>query len=223
MSPKKFGVAAGMLINNFAFGTRDFSMKLLPVLMTVRSRQFMKRQLRVDKARLSAPIDVMRSEMGSVRAKRFSGWREQELGDKADRKRVFTTLGRVGGKKRGVARRMARLRNLANFEQPDGYPGKSSEHRVIVMLRVLQRRKHKKPFIIHGHRKIHPGVYQFKGSAKGNKPRPIKILQAFKPDRLQPRKIPWLRMSRDKYLSSISLHREWERVLNRAWKPRKLR
>lgn len=219
-SPKKFSRAAGMLINNFAFGTRDMTFDVLPTVMTIRSAQFVRRQIRVSKANLAMPLDAMRSEVGSVRAPRFTGWQEQETGKATERKRVFTLLGRKGGAKRGLARPAARLRNIAKFESPDDYPGKSSEHRVIVMLRTLQRNKHRRPFIIHGHRKIHPGVYQFSGRATKGKPRPIRIMHVFKPDRVQPRRIPWMRMSRNRYLSSIVLIDEWRRVLNRVWTPR---
>jgi hypothetical protein len=220
-APKQFTAATGMLLNQFAFGTRDEALRLMPQIITIRDPRFLKRQLRVQKSKFKGSLGALESVFGSVHAPRFTGWKEQQLGKKTPRHRVFTTLGRVGGTTKGKASRGARLRDLAKFPRPEDYIGQSDEHRAIVMLRVLQRQKFNRPFIIHGHRKISPGVYKFKGRGSKKKPRPIKMLQSFKPRKVQPRRIDWLLKSRNKYFARVNTFRLWEQVLTRAWKPKK--
>jgi hypothetical protein len=220
-APKKFTVATGMLLNKFAFGTRDEALRLMPQIMTIRDIKFLNRQLQVQKSKFRGALGDLVSIFGSVHAPRFTGWKEQQLGKKTPRHRVFTTLGRVGGTTKGKASRGVRLRDLAKFPRPEDYSGQSDEHRVIVMLRSLQRQKFGRPFIVHGHRKISPGVYKFKGRGSKKKPRPIKILQSFKPRKAQPRRIDWLLKSRHKYFAGVNTFRIWEQVLKRAWKPKK--
>jgi hypothetical protein len=218
-APRDLRRATGMFVNNLAFGTKKQIPNTMSSLMTVRDKRFVNSRIRVEKARFSTPIDAQMSVVGSIYGPRFSGWEEQELGKKTDRHRVFTLLARLGSKQR-KAKRSARMRNLSGFVKPDEFSGVSAEHRVIVMLRVLQRKNYPRPFIIHGHSKIHSGVYQFRGRGTKRKPKPIKILQSFDPRRVQPRRVPWLRQSRDKYLRSVNVTRLWENVISRAWRPR---
>jgi hypothetical protein len=218
-APRDLRRATGMFVNNLAFGTKDEIPSTMARLMTVRDKRFVKSRIRVQKSRFAAPIDAQMSVVGSIFGQRFSGWEEQELGKRTARHRVFTLLGRGGSASRKTTQR-ARLKTLANFPKPEDYPGVSAEHRVIVMLNVLARKGFKRPFIIHGHSKIHSGVYQFRGRGSKRKPKPIKIVQSFKPRKVQPRRIPWLRTSRDTYLRRVNVSSLWAQVIRRAWRPK---
>jgi hypothetical protein len=220
----------GTMLNNFAFGTKDAASVVLNGLMTVRNPRFVNSRLRVNKARISAPIESQRSEMGSITSPRFTGWREQQTGAATPRHRVFTLLARAGQKTK-QAKPSARLKNLARFPQPDEFPGASLEAKNIRMLRHLQSGGFTKPFIIHGHPKISAGVYKFLGRAKKRrvksggrsrviKAKEIRIMQAFHPRVVQPRRIDWLGLSRRTYFQHTSVSREWRRAVKRFWKPR---
>lgn len=215
-SPRSFAAAVGMLLNNFAFGTRAEVFRVMPTLMTIRNKRFLETRIRAKKTHLRLPISSQQSETGSIGAKRFTAWEEQELGKRTKRTRVASILAR--GAKQKQIKRPFRLRPGMNFPTPDDFPGRSGHHRAIVMLQKLGREGYKKPFIVLKHKRITPGLYKFKGG-RGAK-RKLRMLQSFKPARLQPRRIRWLTISRRKYLSGMNLRREWAIVIERTLKKR---
>ena len=88
-SPRKMAQVASGVLNSEAFGLRTSILKTLDKEMTIRSAGFVKRNVRVVKAR-TGPINSIEAEAGSVFADRFTGWKEQQFGTKPDRERVAT-------------------------------------------------------------------------------------------------------------------------------------
>ena len=211
-APRKFGVASGMLLNNLAFGTRKEAIETIHRHMTVRSKAFVARSIVVNKAVFAASLMQQKSEVGSIRRPRFSGWIEQETGKATNSTRAFLLAGRGGQKKRKAAP-SARLRPAFKPLKPESMGGASANivgfhHRAQVLLMWTYRNKWRKPFIIRGHKKIKPGLYRWKGSK-------LKKLQTFTPKNKQPKKFQWMKLSRGRYLFKTDMNRQWDIVLTR--------
>lgn len=209
-APKKFLRITANMLTSFAFGNRKESLDIIHSKMTIRNPKFISRMIRVIKARGNEPISRQESIVGSLTTDRFSGLKEQELGTKTKRTRVFSLLARFGDIKR-QAKPSARLKPGNQFLTPDDFPGKSSQHRVISMLQILGREKHKKPFIIKGHRKFKSGLYQFYR-------RKLRQLQSFEPDSPQPKRVRWLSGGRKKFFATANIRKMWANSLRRVLK-----
>jgi hypothetical protein len=84
------------------------------------------------------------------------------------------------------------------------------------MLGVLKSMRYRQPFIITGHQKIPPGLYQLKGDK-------LQALQFFDPKREQPRRIPWLKKSVRRYMKSFRGRTAWIAAARRAMLPRRFK
>jgi hypothetical protein len=211
--PRKVAVATGTMLNEFAFGTRDEIISNLPHMMIVRNEKFVARQIRVKKSHRRLPISTQRSETGSIFGKRFTGWTEQQLGKKSRRKKTIHITARMGNKA-SIAKPRFRLKPSAGFITPDDYSGGTSNDRAFRMIRSLDRKGHRKPFIITGYRKAKSGVYRFKGGRKGK--RRLVMLQNFEDSPKQARRLRWLEISRDEYLRSVPMQTLWAKAFGQA-------
>lgn len=199
--PKEFKQATAGMLNSFAFGTQKKAVQVINRRMTVRSPKFVKSSVRVNKARGNKSIDSQRSETGSIARARFSGWVEQEKGKASRRRRIPETFARGGDPGRKV-RPSLRMRSSNQFRSPDDFPGKNSEHRVIVMLQMLKRERHRKPFIIKHHRRFKPGLYKFHR-------RKLRRVQLFNVRERPPRRIRWLTTARHWFFAKADIRGLW--------------
>jgi hypothetical protein len=204
-APKQFGRAAADVLNDFAFGVRSKSNRVINKKMVVRNSKFVSSSLRVTKAR-GADINSMKSETGSVRRKRFTGWAEQELGKRSTRTKTATTIGR-GGNIKGILKPRFRMKPAARFPRPTDFPGKDSNRRVNTMLRVMKR-KSSRPFVIVGSKRFHSGLYKFHN-------RKVMALQLFK-NRKQPKRVRWHTIAKSEYFRSISIRAVWAKNIRRT-------
>lgn len=205
-APKKFAKATGSMLTDFAFGTRTAAIEVIREKMVVRSGAFVERQLRVEKSHRRLPIQSQESEAGSVATKRFTGWKEQQTGQKTARERVINLLARRGSPKRKAAPK-ARLKPGRQFESYRDYPGRTPETRSTVMLQILGRKRWKEPFLVTKKRGILPGLYRFKN-------RKLRALQLFG-RKIQPKRVAWLTIARDRYFQREDIGRLWARTLGR--------
>jgi len=224
-APEKFAVANGMLLNNMAFGSRETILHTLIQGFTIRNSGFLSSRVRVNKNREWRDINRQMSEVGSVKGPpgasketQFWGWREQQTGKKAVRKRVATLKGRGGSKGKQI-KRGARMRRP--FIGPDRFPrrrgfvGKNMDHRIQVMLRQLDRLKYSAPFIITGHSTIPPGLY-IRGSGKNKYGQsPIQMLQSFDPKHKQPRRFLWMTKGVARWFQLKDVNREFIKISRR--------
>ena len=203
-SPKQFRRSIVNLINTYAFETRKEALKVIHSDMKVRNQSFVVSRMRVQTARLN----TMESKTGSIYSPRFSGWEEQETGKKTKRTRVATTLGR-GGSDEGQIRPMNRLKPGKDFITPDDFNADSSDHRVVAMLRALEKQKYTKPFIIKGHRKFKSGLYK-------RHRKKIRRVQEFKSKNAQPKRIKWMTKARNNFFARANTREMWANSIKRT-------
>ncbi len=212
-APKKAAKASASVMNRMSFVTRQTILQQLPKLMKIRNTRFMTRQIKFTKAKVG-PISTQFSEVGSVFATNFSGWREQELGTPTDRTRTQTVLARGGsfGGKVKNANRMKPSNQFDNARDIYGTKPKTDSHRLFVLFTILIRKKLKTSFIIPTKLKgFTPGLYKKKGKK-------IIKLQNLKPDQVQPKRIRWMTSSLNILKRSINLKQEWGKALERSMK-----
>ena len=174
--------------------------------MTVRSANFVNSAIRVQKARGGNTMSSQIAITGSIERQRFSGWEEQELGTKTNRTRLIQLAAR-GGNFTSTAAAKSRFKPGREFTKPEQFSGKDKHQRGVAMLQVMGRKKTEKPFLIHGHKRIKPGLYRFIG-------RKLKMLQATNPGNVQPKKKPWLRPGRDRFMSKANLRLIWAKAID---------
>ena len=203
-APKQFARGAAGVLNDFAFGVREKSIKTINKKMTVRNSKFVSSSLRVQKAR-GSNVSSLNSETGSVKRPRFSGWAEQELGTRSSRTKVATPIGR-GGDKKGILKPRFRMKPGARYPKPSDFEGNSPNRKVNTMLRAMKR-KSSKPFIIKGSKKFRSGLYKFHN-------RKIMALQLFK-NRKQPKRIKWHTLAKQKYFRSVKVRDVWAKNIRR--------
>lgn len=219
-APRQFAAATGMILNDAAFGSRDESIDAIESTMLVRKKSLPRVFIRAKKSHFRLPITSQESEVGSLETDRFSGWVEQQRGDKADRSRVFTLVARAGSAAR-QAKPSARLDPKTDFLEASDFNiqgAKNEDHRQEIFIRMLARRKHRKPFLLRKHSKFAPGLYRMTGTVKRTR---IKMLQSFDPKKPQPRRIPWLTIGVENYLRSNRSRMAVKKALKRtfrAWK-----
>jgi hypothetical protein len=204
-APRQFAIAARGVQNDFVFGVKESSNKVLNRKMVVRNSKFVSSSLRVVKARGSS-INSMKAETGSINRKRFTGWSEQELGTRSTRKKSVTPFGR-GGRKEGILKPRFRMKPSARFPRPSDFPGKNSNAKVNSMLRAM-RRKTSKPFVIVKSKRFKSGLYKFHN-------RKILALQLFK-NRKQPKRIKWHTIGKQEYFRSINIRSVWAKNIKRS-------
>ena len=204
-APKQFKRAVLNMVNGFAFGTRKESISIIKKRLTVRNERFVSSRVRVKKAFGARP----HSEVGSIKSPRFTGWAEQELGEKTKRTRVFSLMARKGNYK-SQAMPSARLKPGANHINPEDYPGKTNRFRTMAMLSDIRRRRLRRPFVIKRHRKFKPGLYKMVG-------RKIEQLQQFK-TRVQPKRVRWLSGGARAYFKTHNLREEWAKSIRHILK-----
>lgn len=214
-APLLFAEATAGMLNNFAFGTRLTSIGVIHQKMTVRSTPFIRHIVRVNKANKNQPMNQQFSATGAIALPRFSGLVEQEVGTKTDRTRTATVLARSGSQKKKIkpAFRMKKSNKLLSWHD---YPGKSAEHRTIVMLQTLFRKKYRKPFLITRKPGLPKGMYIIRK-------RKLHLLQSFEPRNLQPKRVRWLSTGTFRYFKGLDLRNLWRTQIEHVMKKRKKR
>jgi hypothetical protein len=166
-------------LNKLAFRTRGAIIDELGRNMTIRFPGFVKGSVKFEKASLKRPM----SEVGSVKRERFSGWIEQETGQKTQRKRVQTLAARNRNWKRRVAPRF-RLKPSAKFIRPVDV--KLNRTQIVPFLQILDARRYKQPFYIPiRYKRMQRGIYVFIR-------RKIRRVQTFDPKNVQPKRDEWM-------------------------------
>jgi hypothetical protein len=209
-SPKQFARASSNVLNSFAFGTKKENIRIIEKEMTVRNTKFVNGAIMVQKVKSGAG-STQRSEVGSIKRDRFTGWEEQELGTKTKKNRVASTLARGGSDSKQV-RPMYRMKSSNSFRTSKGFSGNSRLQRDGVMVRSLRRQKSKKPFMIKKHRKLTPGIYVFRGKK-------IQSLQTFvNPSKIQPKRVRWMSGGAAAYFKKNQPRDVWRESIKRVMK-----
>jgi hypothetical protein len=207
-APKQFIRAANSTLNSFAFGTRRKSIEIIEKELTIRNQKFTRGSLRVQKSTASN-LSSARAEVGSIRRPRFTGWKEQELGSRPERTRSITRFAR--GTKNRRLRPSFRMRPGSNFLDEDDFQlsekGVKERNRSIVMLQILRRRKHRKPFVLRSGR-FKPGLYVFRRKK-------VKRIQTFK-DKRRIKRVAWMSGGRREFFRDADIDQIWAESLRRV-------
>lgn len=211
-APSRFAKATGSTINDFAFGTMNTSSEVIREKMNVRAPGFLTSHLRVAKSNRRLPMSGQKSEAGSLSGPRFTGWREQQTGEKTARQRVINLNARIGQSMRRRVRGKNRIRAGSDFQRFRNFQGGSPNQRSTKMLQALDRKRWKEPFYLTRKRGVQPGVWIFRR-------RKLTPLHLFKVS--QPRRIRWLSIAVERYFQRQPIERTWASNAKFALKIRK--
>ena len=226
-APRMFARAAAGTLNAFAFGNRKESIPIIDTKMTVRNPKFIHGSLKVDKARANVPIHKMKSMFGAVRRPRYTGLREQEMGEAGPRSRLFTSAAREGNFS-SPTKGYARLKPQAKYPSPNqpmnmnktrdgrdfGLQGLSGAKRIVAFLMILNERKTAQTFILRRNfGRFKRGLYRFRQGV-------IKKLQAFD-TKDKPKRIRWLTDGRRAFMTRSNILQAWANAINFQLKKRR--
>lgn len=229
--PKMIQKGGAMLLNRYAWGTRDESVKQIGRLMVVRNLSFVNSRLRVTQCSMSTPIDRQQAIAGSIAGKRFSGWTEQELGTPTSRKRVSTLASRAGDISRQMLprTRLKPTQQVATFgsqgygKTPRGTHGGNANYGGWIAMLVRQGYK--------GLVRIKGGLYMIDRGGKilaGPKPQGggrgsirstghLSLVQEMK--KKQPKANHWLIAGRNEYFRKNPPQRTWIGIVSKLMNP----
>lgn len=208
-APKQFTRAGAGVLNDFAFGVKEVSGRVINKRMVVRNSKFVSSSLRVQKTK-GSNFSSLSSETGSVRRPRFSGWAEQELGKRSSRTKVATPFGR-GGSNKGVLKPSFRMKPSARFIKPSDFEGDNQKQKIRAMLNKVSKRKTSRPFLIRGSKRFSSGLYKIQN-------RNIRRVQKFKTT-AQPKRIKWHTQSKAIYFRANKPRDIWARNIRRILSP----
>jgi hypothetical protein len=231
--PRLMRVACAKMLTEFAFGTRTRAITQIDKLMTVRNRKFVMGRLQVTKARGYVPVNQQVAIVGStpggrelvgptqhggkLRARtRFSGWVEQEFGDRGQRNRASSLAGR-GGSESGQMRHAIRLKPRNEVVTIKDYNPTGGNGNLGGFIAMLNRKKEKSIVRIGGtfYKRKGSGGKVIKGysSSSGGtlRTKSLEIVQRMNPKRTRRRR--WLFPARVQYFQHTDLTALWKRIV----------
>ena len=227
--PNAARAAAAFTLTGFAMGTNRQAREIIHQRLRIRNPKFIDNNLKVIFARPNKKINQMKSETGSTRRARYSGLREQQMGESPPGPRGargFTRAARDGVKTRQV-KGWARLKPNAKYPSPNqpgeagktrdgrdfGLQGLSGAKRIVAFLMILNEKKKDQTFILRRNfGRFKRGLYRF---SKGV----VKKLQSFDITG-KPKRVKWLTKGMDNYFKSIKVDKVWGANLKREIKKR---
>jgi len=186
--PKDIRFGTASVLTALAFKTRDLNIKEINTQLTVRNEGFVKRMLKVEKAKPSHNMMSQMAIAGSLKSKNFSGWIEQETG-KTSKKKTAATLAARGGNRGSTIKGKYRFKKENKFYKPSEFTGRDLRSKFQHMMRILNKKNEEALFILNeevptkrGHLK--KGLYALKN-------RRIQKIQKISGLR-EPRRVPWM-------------------------------
>lgn len=200
-----------MLLNRFAHGTYEGSIKRIGALMTVRNVRFLQTRLRYSKAPTTAPIASQVARTGSIATARFTGWAEQELGKRTNRSHWSEPASRGGDKTRQM-KPSSRLKPGNRVVRIEDYHPSGGNSNYGGFIAMLIRRKENRLVMIRngGYGRLKRGVW------KRNRKR-LEMMQSLKTK--QPKRLRWLSQARAIYFKSTNIPQVWEKICNQLVRP----
>lgn len=191
------------MLNAFAFGTRTHAIRVIDRAMIVRNRRFVESRLRVTKANIHAPVSRQAAWTGSVPNARFTGWVEQEFGKRTSRNRASTLLGR-GGSQQKQMRPSIRLKPGREVITPEDFGLDGNLGGFVAML--LRKRDNR--------------IIRIKGSFYKRNRKRLQMVQ--KMEKVQPKRLRWMRRARGQYFAATDLDALWSRTCRALMPPPRL-
>lgn len=204
-APGKARKATARMLNQFAFGVKDETFLHMKRTMTVRNPRFVKSSVRVIMAR-STNIDRQKSQTGSIKRARFSGWIEQEEKVPDDRGRSQSLLARGGNWNKKV-KPSVKMKPGRNFTSMGDFDLPSGKGKFPAYFRKIKKGNKGKPFLVkRKYKSLKRGLYKF---IRGK----MMILQNFEKKKKPVKLNPWMTKSRERYFRRVNLNKEWEKSI----------
>jgi hypothetical protein len=227
-APKEFVRAATNVINTTAFKSRLASIKIIEKNTHTRNKSFVKRSMRVDKAKHGRPLNAIVAEMGSIdisRQGRSTGFQELETGKRTKKKRVPTLASRGGNESRQVAGpvRMDKLGKMFRHRMVRGKGLKTKRAKVAAMLRMVKSGAiGRQPFIMPRGVKTGPMANMPAGVWRLGNKKKLELVNPFQ-DRNAKRtkRIKWMTKAVDEVASQRNLMKIWKKEVDFILKRRK--
>lgn len=214
-APKKMQKVTAGVLNTEAFTLRTNILQILKKEMIIRSPGFVKKMVRVVKAR-PGPVQGQVAESGSVFTDRFTGWKEQQTGEIGKKKQMASKFAR-GGSWQGKVRQGLRRKQSNPMWRPSDFNiknAKNTKHRLIIFLQILDQRKIRDmfsmPFESGDLGDMRGGViYNMKSS---------KIRGVYRQRWKGPERISWMDKSIDLLLKEVNILKLWEKNIRFVFK-----
>jgi hypothetical protein len=215
-SPREFNRAAANVVNTTAFNHRRQSIDNISNRVTVRSKPFISRSMRVTKSPTNVPLNKIVAESGSIdisREGRSDGFESLETGGRSKSKRVPTMASRGSTERRKVAGpvRMNKLNRALNIRQVRGKNVKTRRQRAAAMMRVVRSGAiGRGPFIIPSGLTgrmsgMKPGIWKM-----GNRKR-VSLMNPFDGKRGRTKRIAWNSRAADQVTTPEMMMRVWKK------------
>lgn len=169
--PRETMRATAGFLNSLAFKKRELDIENIKRSMVIRENKIFPKSLIVIMAK-TGPIELQVAYEGSLRRPRFSGWREQETGEKPQYRKGFAPAARRNNFKNktiGKSRLHPNVR-FARHTDFDIKNVKSEAQRIAVFLKLIKDRKNStglfkttKSFIMPKYKGWSPGLYGYSG------------------------------------------------------------
>jgi len=211
-APKKMERVIAGVINSEAFAMRPIILETLDKDMIIRSPGFVKKHVVVNKA-IPGPIKNQIAEVGSIYGDRFTGWEEQQFGDKGKQKSVASKFAR-GGQWQGKIRQKLRRRQSNPLWRPSDFNIRnavSEKHRLIIFLQMLDQRRIKDRFFMPDDLGKMRGGVVYKMQSR-------KIKGVYRKKTRKSRQTRWMDRSIDILLKEINILKIWEKNVKFVFK-----
>jgi hypothetical protein len=218
-SPREFNRAAANVVNSTAFDHRRQAIKNISDRVTVRSKPFISRSMRVTKSATNVPLNHIIAESGSIDISgtgRSDGFESLETGGRSKSRRVPTLASRGSIERRKVAGpvRMNKLNRAFNIRNVRGKNVKTRRQRAAAMMRVVRSGAiGRQPFIIPSGLTgrmagMKAGIWKM-----GNRKR-VSLMNPFDGKRGRTKRIAWNSRAADKVAGVDNLMRNWRKEVD---------
>jgi hypothetical protein len=218
-APREFSRAAANVVNTTAFNHRRKAISNISDRVTVRSKPFISRSMRVTKSPTNVPLNKIIAESGSIdisREGRSDGFESLETGMKSRSKRVPTIASRGSTERRKVAGpvRMNKLNRAFNIRQVRGRSVKTRRQRAAALMRVVRSGAiGRQPFIIPSGLTgrmagMKPGIWKM-----GNRKR-VSLMNPFDGKRGRTKRIAWNSRAADQVTQPDVMMRVWRKEVD---------
>ena len=213
------------LLNDEAFAVMNMAKKsVIPRMFNIRGA-WIQSSIHAQKAKKTTvaaqllAIAGARSKWGRNTGEPFMGMRHQEFGRTFQDPDMSTIAARTGKTFKKKVRGKDRFNRLGDIVQSNEFRGKSRDHRVIVMIRTLEKRNYKGAFFVRKHKRIKKGIYRFAGGSwkgkDGKRHKNIAMIKNLENKTVRIPAKPWLQTSTKKAVNKNTVVRFWRRNAKR--------
>jgi len=210
--PQQTVNAAARTLSDMAYTSRMHGLTVLNRVMTIRNPSFIRAALQYSPVdRISSVMNPqsftnitrLKSAYGSVQRNRFSGWIEQETGQKTEFERTPTFAARTMKWDKQIEKRL-RMTRSAKIKHLSDFPGATRKEQMGLMMAFLYKQKKEQLiWLSKPYGRMRDGLWLFNNprmskhhiSGIQQRERTFTLIYAKKP--LQPRQLHWMQQTND--------------------------